>query len=150
MVAPQATSLCGRPVALHVRLKHETNCTRRLKSLCSLLFGEFLPTDLVKATCAPFGGLIALYPAALSAAVTPVPELSAITITSPGAGHRVRVAMQQVLGGERGSLVAVGWAAPELLVCVTSTGLCLVFTAHGALRALDKTLASVPRRSSPR
>ena len=110
-----------------------SKCVGNVCYPCSLIFGEFLPTDLVKAACAPFGGLIALYPAALSAAVTPVPELSAITITSPGGDHRVQIAMQQVLGGERCALVAVGWAAPELLVCVMSNGRCLVFTPHGAL-----------------
>jgi hypothetical protein len=99
---------------------------------CSLLFGDLQPTDLVKATFAPFGGLVAVYPAVQSAAVTPVPELSYITITNPSGAHRVTIPLQQVLGTNRGWLVSVGWTDPEILVCTTSTGHCLAFTPLGA------------------
>lgn len=99
---------------------------------CSLLFGGVQPTDLVKAAVAPFGGLIALYPAPLTAAVTPVPELDRIAISNPSGSHAVSVPMQQITGGHKGSLVAVGWTDPELLLCVTSTGHCLVITPMGA------------------
>jgi hypothetical protein len=106
------------------------------EEVCSLLFGEVHPAEIIKASVAPFGGLIALFPAPLPAAVSPIPELDCITISSPSGSHSVRLPLRQVSGGNKGSLVAVGWTDPELLVCCTSKGHCEVITPTGVLLSL--------------
>ena len=94
---------------------------------------------------------MALYPAALTAAVTPVPELGVITITNPSGSHRATIALQQVLSGGSGALVAVGWAQRELLVCVTTAGAAQVFSAHGALGLpVSQSLTDHAYQANPR
>ena len=89
---------------------------------------------MLGAAVAPMGGLIAVYPAPLLLAVTAVQELSQITITNPSGSHHEVVSLYTALGYKHGTLVAVGWAEPEMLLCISSKGNCSVISPHGAPR----------------
>jgi hypothetical protein len=78
------------------------------------------------------GGLVALYPAPVKLPVTPVPELSQVTITNPSGSHRVVISLTHALGHKQGTLVGAGWAEPEMLLCVSSKGTCSVISPNGA------------------
>lgn len=88
---------------------------------------------------APMGGMVAVYPAPLLLAVTAVQELSQITITNPSGSHHEVVSLNTALGYKHGTLVAVGWADPEMLLCISSKGNCSVISPKGAslLLAVD-------------
>jgi hypothetical protein len=77
---------------------------------------------------------VALYPAQITQAVTPLPELSQITITNPAGGHNVVLSLSNILGSSRSVLVGLGWAEPEMLVAVASDGSCSVLSPQGIIR----------------
>eukprot|EP00892_Ulva_mutabilis_P002577 jgi/Ulvmu1/1231/UM109_0029.1 len=134
VVKPSKLSTTAAGPNTRLAVEHAFHCDNRgYPTRESISFGDVTPAEIIRACIAPMGGLIALYPAPLQQAVgsTYVIELKQITITNPSGSHEAIINLPLVPGS--GYLVAVGWAEPEMLVAVASSGTCTVVSPTGRI-----------------
>lgn len=95
-----------------------------------------VPADACRYACAPFGGLVAVWPEPNPKQLLPASLEPVVVVTSPGYEHHVVVGLKDISfqGEKLGALVGAGWVDSEQLVCVFQTGRGRVFTPMGALR----------------